>query len=313
MSIRMKNLILLVVWIFAIVVAGFIAVRAQLPAGYNEVPLAFGSSNELFGLGMERDCWIREVGIYDEAKLKPLLEDKKCAEAMKTLNVDFKKQTLVGWSAHSDCHMRVRIKVFRNDAEKNFLVIVNNIYGGCRAGGSRSGWIKLDKLPAGYTLNMKEVRVDRIHGINGDGKDFYFPKQPTGIKPQIMESREVDIKGCLPLDRQSQWVFIKDEFLQKALEEKSAECKAVFKDLGIDFDKYWLAGYNFSTGDCERPAGVTQKVVKDFDLVSYTLEIGYDRPKTMCAELKYHPIWVVMEKPANGFTINIEAKMRKTE
>jgi hypothetical protein len=241
------------------------------------------------------------------------MADEECAEAIKALNIDFTKQTLIGWSAHSDCHMQVKIKVFRSDTEKNFLVIVNNIYGGCRAGGSRSGWIALDKMPAGYTLNTKEVRVDRIHGINADGKDFYFPKQPTGIKPQIMESREVDIKGCLPLERQSQWVFIKQEFLQKALEGKSAECKAVFNDLTIDFDKYWPAGYNFSTGDCERPAGITHKVVKDFDLEMYSLEISYDKPKVGCHVLTYHPIWVVLEKPADGFRFDIEAKMRKGE
>ena len=131
--------------------------------------------------------------------------------------------------------MRAHTKVFRSEAEKKYLVIVNNIYGGCRAGGSRSGWIVLDKIPADYTLEMKEVRVDRIHGINDAGADFYFPKRKSNIKPVLIESREIEVLDCLPLDRQSQWILIKDEFLQTALDGKSRECKQHVQESGHRF------------------------------------------------------------------------------
>jgi hypothetical protein len=254
-------------------------------------------------------------GIFDEARLKPLLEKKECAEELKTLNIDFAKHTLIGWSAHSDCHMHVRTRVFRDDAEKKYLVIINNIYGGCRAGGSRSGWIVLDKIPVDHTLEMKEVRVDRIHGINAEGYDFYFPKPKSNIKPVRLESREIDVLGGLPLERQSQWILIKDEFLQTALDGKSPECKQLFKNLAIDFDKYTLAGYNVNTGHCSRPPNLEQKVFDDADEKRYVMEIGYTRPSGYCQVPTYHPIWVLVPKlPAYyGFQFKVNPKERPDE
>lgn len=312
MSYRIKNLIVLVVMIAAIIVAGFVAIRAQMPEGYTEVKLAWGSGNEFFGFGGRSDCWIREDGIYDEAKLKPLLADKECAESVKAMKIDFAKQTLVGWSAGSDCHMRVHIKVLRSEAEKKYLVVINNIYGGCRAGGSRSGWIVLDKIPADHTLEVKEVRVDRIHGIHADGKDFYFPQPPPVSTPVLIESRQIDVKNCLPLERQSQWVLIKEEFLQTALEGKGPECKEHFKNLAIDFDKYTLAGYNINSGDCHRPADLTQKAFSDDGLKRYVMEISYSRPRYgSCHVARWHSVWALVPKLPGHYSFQFELKAKE--
>jgi hypothetical protein len=303
----MRKAIFLLAAALAVVFSGDIPAPAQLPAGYAEIrpvsiPPGIGRNGEY------RECYLREDGVYTEAKLKPLLENPKCAEEIRALHVDFARHTLVAYRARSDCHMRIRIKIFRGDTDKKYLVIINNIYGGCRAGGSREGWIVLDKMPADYTLEMKEVRVDRIHGVNPDEEKFYFPKQPSGIKPELLESREIDVKGCLALDRQSQWIFIKDEFLQTALEGKSAECKTLFKGLAIDFDKYTLAGYNVNTGHCSRPASLAQKVYKDFDEKRYRMEISFDKPLGSCHALVWHPLWVLAPKlPADhGFEFELK-------
>jgi hypothetical protein len=309
----MKNLIVLAVLIFVILVAGLIAVRAQLPAGYTEAT-PVRDTNLPFDSGghSHSACFLRaDDGIYDEAKLKPLLEKPECAEEIKALKVDFARHTLVAWSAHSDCHMGAATKVFRSDTDKKYLVITNIIYGGCRASGSRQGWIVLDKIPAGYTLEMKEVRIDRIHGPQTEG--FQFPKAPSNIKPEPMESREVDVKDCLPLERQSQWILIKSEYLKTALENKGPECAEHFRNLAIDFDKYTLAGYNVNTGDCGRPAGLEQKAFRDAGENRYVLEISYPRRSGSCHVPIWHAVWVLVPKLPEGYSFDFEVREKKSQ
>jgi hypothetical protein len=316
----MKRPVFLILYALALILAALLAVKAQPaataptqpPAGYTEVTPARKLPG-IFGYG---GCYMREGGgVFDEARLKPLLERKECAEELKALNVDFAKHTLVGWSAHSDCHMSAHTKVFRSETEKKYLVIVNNIYGGCRASGSRSGWIVLNKIPADYTLDMKEVRVDRIHGINAGGADFYFPKPKSNIKPVLIESREVEVLGCLPLERQSQWILIKEEFLQTALDGKNPECRQLFKNLAIDFDKYTLAGYNVNTGDCQRPPGLGHQVFNDAGEKRYVMEISYIRNHGSCHVPRWHAVWVLVPKlPGDyGFEFKLNPKERPDE
>lgn len=303
----MKKTAFVIIAVLTAILSTDVPAHAQLPAGYVEIqPL-----NHLpvfFGTRFSTDCYIRDDGIYDEEKLKPLLARPKCAEVIRALKVDHKTQTLIGYSARGDCHMRLHTKIFRSDADKKYLMVINNIYGGCRAGGSRNGWMMIDKIPEGYGLSIREVRVDRIHGVNADGQDFYFPKQPSGIKPELLDSREIDVKGCLPLDRQSQWILNKNEFLQSVLEDKSSECKELFAALAIDFDKYTLAGYNANTGDCTRPPSLSQKLYKDFDEKRYRMEISFDKPATGCAEMTWHALWVLVPKLPGDHGFDFEMK-----
>lgn len=306
----MKRPAFLILYALALIAAAVIAAKAQ-PAGYTEVPQVPGRGSAIFNFNNADGCRLREGGIYDAEKLRSLREVSKCAETIDSLNLDLTKHTLIGWSAHSDCHMRAIAKVFRSEAEKKYLVVINNIYGGCRAGGSRSGWIVIDKIPADYTFNIKEVRVDRIHGINADGAEFYFPKPKSDIKPVLIESREIDVQGCLPLDRQSQWILIKDEFLQTALENKTRECKQLFKKLAIDFDKYTLAGYNVNTGDCYRPADLGQKVFDDAGEKRYVMEISYTDRHGACHVPRWHAVWVLVPKLPEGYGFTFEVKPKE--
>lgn len=290
---------------------GVLTVRAQLPEGYVEVFPQRSTPTE-WGRSGIAPCSIREDGVFDEAALQKLFTIPKCEDSIKAMNLDLSRQTLVGYSVGGDCHMRVSVRTFRSDRDKKYLTIINNIYGGCRAGGWRSGWIILDKMPAGYTLEVKEVRVERIRQ-GDDTTVFKFPKLPTGIPPEVLESRTVDIRGCLPMTGQSQWVFIKQDFLRDGIDrhpDQKAECTAVFSALNIDFDKYDLAGYNVNTGDCTRPDGIESRVVKDYDELVYRLEITYPKPAKPCDVLTYHPLWVVVPKAPSGYSFRIEAKVR---
>lgn len=279
------------------IVFGSFTTYAQLPAGYFEIqgkrPAISPFDERGYG-----GCFLVDGGIVDEAMLKPLMERKECADEIKALAVDLKKETLIAYRVGGDCHMSIRHKLFRNDDEKKLLLVVNNLYGGCRAGGSRKGWIVLDKLPADYTLDIKIVRVDKIHGINAENPgEFKFPKQPSNIKPVLMESREVDMKGCLPMTGQSRWILSKGEHLKEALDTslKDKECREHFASLAIDFDKYVLAGYNLRTGHCSAPP-VQAKIYNDAGENRYIIDFEYDEPRGSCHALIYHPVWLLVPR-----------------
>lgn len=114
----------------------------------------------------------------------PLPAHEKCITAIRSLDYDLLTQTLVLWEARSDRNMRVKIKVFRSDSERRIRVIINNIYGGSKASVQKGGALTLEKPPAGYTVSIEEIRVDRIH--DGEDRDVEF------ILPD-------DLKGKIPV------------------------------------------------------------------------------------------------------------------
>ena len=179
---------------------------------------------------------------------------KECETAVANLNVNYETSRLLYWSAASDCHMRVAVKLFRSDVEKRVRLVLNNIYGGCRAGGWRAGWVVIDKPPAGYTVSIDEVKIDRIHGINDGGTGFVFPLPPSIVTIENVELRSVDLADCLPLTGQSRWILSSQEHLDAAFENKpnDSECRERLKNLKIDLSQQTLAGASFATAIATR-------------------------------------------------------------
>lgn len=141
------------------------------PRGWAEVPHRGILATQPFG------CFL-ESGLYDDSKIKAAMLKPNCADKL-NLGVDPQKESLVYYRVGSDCHMRVAIKVFRHASDKKYKVIINNIYGGCRAGGTRAGWVVFEKLPPGYNVEVAVVMVDRIHGPIRD-EAFVFPSEMSG-------------------------------------------------------------------------------------------------------------------------------------
>lgn len=146
-----------------------LSVAAQ-PEGYVEVRQLRTFSDTRW------KCLRATDGVYDEAKFRALGADKNCVSNT-DIEVDFEKESLLHYSAASDCHMRVSTKVFLSDTLRKYKLIVNNIYGGCRAGGWRRGWIVIEKMRAGFIMELAEVKIDRIHR-GGGGDVFEYPRAP---------------------------------------------------------------------------------------------------------------------------------------
>ncbi len=293
---------------FLIVILFTASAALAQPAGLVEVRHRGILATQPFG------CFL-ESGLYDDSKLKAAMLKPNCADKL-NLGVDPQKESLVYYRVSSDCHMQVAVKVFRLAAEKKYKVIINNIYGGCRAGGTRAGWVVFEKLPPGYNVDMAVVTVDRIHGpIRDEG--FAFPKPPSTVNRETLIATEIDLKGCLPLTGQSQWVIQHDSHLKNALAfEKDADrCVEVFKALAIDFSKYTLAGYSFASGHCGRPPNLGFQLVKETSseqrenryLVTATFD---DAGENYCKVWTTYPVWMLVPKLPDGYGVSFETRAR---
>lgn len=150
------------------------------PAGYVEVKQIHLPTSDQLG------CF-RGSGIYDAEMVRSVISkndavayERECVDPTKAMGIDLATHTLVRYSVASDCHMRVATKVIRSDAEKKFKLVINNIYGGCRAGGWRQGWVAFEKIPPDYAFEIIEVKVDRNNAPVHD-PDFTWPK-PESVK-----------------------------------------------------------------------------------------------------------------------------------
>jgi hypothetical protein len=282
------------------------SVAAQ-PEGYTEIPQLSTLVTARLG------CPLPQNGVYDEAQLEAALRNKSCAYPILSPGVDFQTQTLIGYGVGSDCHMRVTTKVFRSDAEKKYKVIINNIYGGCRAGGWRRGWIVIEKLPEDYTLEIVEVKVDRIHGVGSDS--FAFPKPPSTKTRVSLETREVDLKGCRPTAGMAQWVIRSSHHFETGPdldETEKKRCLDHFKSLNIDFETHTLVHYAFENGHCARPPDLRFETIREFSSDAREnrnlLRISFrSAGADYCRTWTTYPLWVIVPKLPEGFRFDFQA------
>jgi hypothetical protein len=276
---------------------------------YNEIPITQGRMADAIRCRPES-------GGYDRPPTFTEFYKKECEAAVAVLNVNYETSRLLYWSASSDCHMRVVVKLFRSDVEKRVRLVLNNIYGGCRASGRRAGWVVIDKPPAGYTVSIDEVGIDRIHGINDDGTGFVFPSPLSVVTSENVEFRSVDFADCLPLTGQSRWILSSQEHLDAAFENRpnAAECREKLKNLNIDLSQQTFAGASFATGYCDRPNGLELSMTKETSTNPrenrYVLKAVYDDPTKPCASWTTFPVWFVIPKMTPGQHFDVDARPR---
>lgn len=294
--------------IATLMVALLSSIANAQPAGYTEVSSFQSAPSRKLG------CYQLKEGVIDAAKLAELRKIPNCVEHIPEFT-NAGDQTLVYYSVGSDCHMKVVVKVFRVDLEKKYKVIINNIYGGCRAGGHRSGWVAFEKLPEDYQVEVKEVRVDRLH-YGDDDTQFTFPKPPTTKSQTPVSIREVDLGECLIMTGQSQWILANREALDKALSDEKAQCRENVDRLGLDLSKEALVGYSFQSGYCHRPIGLEFSAIHESSsdpkedrlmIKAQYREVG----DAYCKIWTTYPVWLIVEKPAGHVRYEFFAEPKK--
>lgn len=252
-------------------------------------------------------------GGYDVSPTFNEMYREQCLNELKDTGFERTGMRLIRWNAAGDCHLRTAVKVFRSDSDKRVRVVVNKIYGGCRAGGWRAGWIVLEAPPKGYLVSVEEVSIDRIHNTDVSDK-FFFPSSPPVVTIDNVDVTETDLANCLPLTGQSRWVISSKEVLDNALVGKAneAECRERLALMKIDFNERTLIGVSFATGYCTTPPSLKMSVIKETSTNkrnnTYVVQARYDGPKASCHAFITYPVWMLITKIAEGYGLEVDAR-----
>lgn|GEM_PF-3907438 len=251
----------------------------------------------------------------DKAPIFKSYKAKACKAEVDTLAVNYDTERLIYWSAASDCHMRTVTKAFRSDLAKQVSIVTNVFYGGCRAGGMRSGWIVIERPPEGFKIVSKEVRVDHPASDRRDNFIFVQPKNAPTLRTEPASVIEIDTGNCLPLTGQSVWQISSNEHLKNALDGKpnSSACTADIESK-VDLSRETLVGYSFASGYCGMPKGMSltaeKQTADDGSDNIIRVTVIYEKSIDPCPKWSTFPVWFAVPKPPAGYTIKAENRSK---
>ncbi|REJ75327.1 MAG: hypothetical protein DWQ47_07530 [Acidobacteria bacterium] len=104
-------------------------------------------------------CSPSKNALVTKVQLEVLFSSERC-ENESSPEVEFDKQSLLSYRVGGDCMMKVAIDIQAVRSERKYLVFIENTWGGCRAGGVRRGWIVTEKIPDGYSVEFRELKID---------------------------------------------------------------------------------------------------------------------------------------------------------
>lgn len=122
-------------------------------------------------------------------------------------------------------------------------------------------------------------------------------------KPEIIETRPIDIKGCIKHFPSGQIVIKDAESFQKAIRADASRdwCRENLES--VDFTKHSLLGIALVTDYCDRPAGLAHQLIKDTATKKYLFDISYDTPQGVCRRMGYWDVWVVVPKIPDDYEV----------
>lgn len=259
------------------------------------------------------ECRFTENAAIDEEKFKKIIADKKCSYLESALEVDFTKQTLIGFSIGGDCFVRASAKVFRPNREKKYKVKIKKIRGGCRAGGSLQGWLVIEKIPAGYAIEFDVIRVDG-RKESGDAEfSFMNVEKPTGNKSaERLETRHIDLKGCIQTIYDKQFVIRDNQTYLNTIRGDATRDWCLKNLEKIDFGKHTLLGIEINSGYCRIPVGLEYQTVKDEAKKQYLLSVSYIDPRgRVCRALSQYDLWVLVPSLPDDYEVKFEVNARQ--
>lgn len=120
---------------------------------------------------------------------------------------------------------------------------------------------------------------------------------------EIIETRPVDIKGCITDSHSGQFVFKDAETFQQAIRTDASRewCRKNLER--IDFKKYSLLGIELVTDYCDRPAGLAHQLFKDTATKKYLFDISYHTSPGICRRMGHYAIWVVVSKIPDDYEV----------
>lgn len=293
------TLVFIAVLFFAFFADAQVSVK---PADETEVPILQKTGSREFA------CWIGENAVIaDPQKLKEITATPDCSLA-KITGLDFTKHTLIGFKVRGDCFVRAAARVFRSDRAKKYTVRVKNIWGGCRAAGSFQGWLVIEKIPADFTVEFTQTRIDRAEEIPAAEEIWEDERVLTPSENRPLETRRIDLKDCIQTIFDKEFIIRDRETFLKTI-RNDARRKACLKNIEkIDFGKQTLLGIELNTGYCQMPLWLTSQTFKDDAGKRFIVKIGYIEPNEPCRARSQYDFWLLVPKLPADYTVRFDVK-----
>jgi hypothetical protein len=133
-------------------------------------------------------------------------------------------------------------------------------------------------------------------------------RSTISANPEIIETRPIDIKGCIKDSRSSQFVIRDAETFQKAIRADGSRdwCRKNLES--IDFTKHSLLGVALVTDYCGRPPGLAHQLIKDTAAKKYLFDISYHTPAGVCRRMGHWDVWVVVPKIPDDYEVSFQVR-----
>ena len=246
-------------------------------------------------------------GVMSEEEYEKIRADKDCGN-LRSLEVDFESESLLGFSAHGDCYLQVKAKVFKDEKAKKYTVEVEKVYGGCRAAGNFQGLLVVEKIPSNYSVEYLEKREDEKN--KKDVKEVYKKWIDNDVSYFVGKSdyKTIDLKNCI----QSKQFVIRNqtEFLSSIRPDASRDW-CVENLPKIDFEEDLLIGIELQTDYCYRPKGLEYQIERDEKNKQLFFNISYDDPQgRVCRRLGFYDLALLVPKIPAEWNVKFDVKIK---
>ena len=127
---------------------------------------------------------------------------------------------------------------------------------------------------------------------------------------QNLETRQVDLQGCIQTFFDSKFVIKTRETFLKAIRNDASREECLKNLEKIDFDKNTLLGIELNTGYCRTPLGLEVQAVKNETEKQFIVNVSYIEPQGLCRALSRYDLWVLVPKLPENYTVKFDVKAK---
>lgn len=129
--------------------------------------------------------------------------------------------------------------------------------------------------------------------------------------PEILETRQIDLKDCIQTYRRDRFVIKDNEAYLKAIRDDASRERCLKTIEKIDFDRHTLLGIEINSGYCRYPDGLQYQTVKDTEKKQYLLDISYIDPRnSVCRAYSQYDLWLFVPKLPADYEVKFEVNAR---
>lgn len=150
-------------------------------------------------------------------------------------------------------------------------------------------------LPAGMHAQAAAPRQSASHSA-------------VSANREIIETRPIDVKGCVKGYSSRQFVIRDAEAFRKAVRADGSRdwCRKNLES--IDFTKHSLLGITLVTDYCGSPPGLAYQLIKDATAKKYLFDISYHTTAAVCRRMGHWDVWVVVPKMPDDYEVGFQVR-----